>query len=131
MCSSDLNETSGLSTDQVNRCQLQAYIPANAEYGSLNLAAAVQVLSYELRVTVHAAVTTTTQQARELASHEEIEGLYAQIERASLETGFINPDSPKKLMPKFRRLFARTQLEREEVNILRGLVRTLREPKSR
>jgi tRNA/rRNA methyltransferase len=124
------NETSGLSTLEVNRCQLAATIPTDSEYGSLNLAAAVQVMTYELRMALAAPVSTFAP-ALELASHEELEGLYAQMEREFLATGFINPVAPKKLMDRFRRLFARTQLEREEVNILRGMIRTLREPKIR
>jgi tRNA/rRNA methyltransferase len=123
------NETSGLSTEQVNRCQLLAYIPTGAELGSLNLAAAVQVMAYELRMALRTAAPAEA--GLELATHEELESLYAFLEEQCLATGFINPAAPTKLMDKLRRLFARTQLEREEVNILRGMVRTLRNPKIR
>lgn len=124
------NETSGLSTQQVNRCQLLAYIPTGAELGSLNLAAAVQVMAYELHLAVLEAPTAGAPEL-ELATHEELESLYAYLEQECLASGFINPAAPTKLMDKLRRLFARTQLEREEVNILRGMVRTLRTPKQR
>ena len=123
------NETSGLSTEQVNRCQLLAYIPTGAELGSLNLAAAVQVMAYELRLALSTAAPAEA--GLELATHEELESLYAFLEEQCLASGFINPAAPTKLMDKLRRLFARTQLEREEVNILRGMVRTLRNPKLR
>jgi tRNA/rRNA methyltransferase len=121
------NETSGLSTAQVNLCQMIAAIPTDADYASLNLAAAVQVFAYELRLAVPGGQSKT--EAVKLASHEAIEGFYAQLESALIESGFLNPDQPKKLLPRIRRLFARTALEQEEVNILRGMVRALREPK--
>ena len=132
------NETSGLSTEQANRCQLLACIPTDAEFGSLNLGAAVQIMAYELRMTVLAAMASTAddpgaraEEPRELASHEELEHLYAQLEQDFLATGFMNPAMPGKLMPRLRRMFARAELDHEEVNILRGMVRTLRHPKTR
>jgi tRNA/rRNA methyltransferase len=123
------NEVCGLSTDQVKRCQLIATIAADPAHTSLNLAAAVQVFAYELRM--HAAGGALPDKPRDLASHDEIEGFYAHLEQELFAIGYLNPDQPKKLMQRVRRLFARTQLEREEVNILRGIVRTLRVPKKR
>ena len=117
------NETFGLTTEQVNKCSLLAAIPANPEYSSLNLAAAVQVFTYELRM---ASLGDLPQPAHsELASHEEVEGLYRHLEAVMAETGFFDPQHPKKLMPRLRRLFARAGLEPEEVNILRGLLKAL------
>jgi len=66
-----------------------------------------------------------------MASHDDVEGFYAQLEATMVETGFLNPEHPKKLMPRLRRLFARAQLEKEEVNILRGILKALRNPKKR
>jgi tRNA/rRNA methyltransferase len=123
------NEICGLSTDQVKRCQIVATIPADPDYSSLNLAAAVQVLAYELRM--HAVGNDIMDKPRDLASHGEIEGFYAHLEQELFATGYLNPDQPKKLMQRVRRLYARAQLEREEVNFLRGMVRTLRVPKKR
>lgn len=123
------NETYGLTGEQVNRCQMIATLPADPDYSSLNLAAAVQVFAYELRM---AASGTSAQQAGpegELASHEALEGFYVQLETVLIETGYLNPAQPKKLMQRLRRLYARAALEREELNILRGIVRTLRTPK--
>lgn len=118
------NETYGLTTAQVNTCSLIATIPANPDYSSLNLGAAVQVLAYELRMS--AAGDAEPQSApSNLASHEEIEGFYAHLESAMSETGFFDPEHPKKLMPRLRRLYARAGLEREEVNILRGILKAL------
>jgi tRNA/rRNA methyltransferase len=117
------NETSGLTTEDVNKCKLLAWIPANPAYSSLNLAAAVQVFAYELRMA--SAAPPAQPVATSLASHEEIEGFYAHLERVLCETGFMNPEMPKKLMPRVRRLFARSGLEPEEVNILRGILKAL------
>jgi tRNA/rRNA methyltransferase len=116
------NETYGLTTAEVNRCQLLATIPADPKYPSLNLAAAVQVFAYEMR---HAAMEGAPVEAKagRLASFDELEGLYAHLERGMVEAGFLNPEHPKKLMPRLRRLFARARLETEEVNILRGIVK--------
>jgi tRNA/rRNA methyltransferase len=116
-------ETSGLSTEQVNKCALLAAIPTDPDYPALNLAAAVQVFAYELRL---ASVDMRSVAVdRELAPHEEIEGFYRYLESVMTETGFFDPEHPKKLMPRLRRLFARAGLEREEVNILRGLLKAL------
>ena len=123
------NETSGLTTGDVNKCQLLAFIPANPEYSSLNLGAAVQVIAYELRMgTLNPAPSTSVP---ELAPHEAIEGFYEQLERKMVETGFFDPEHPKKLMPRIRRLFGRTRLEKDEVNILRGIVKALGRTKRR
>lgn len=124
------NETFGLTGFEVGKCQLLAAIPASPEYSSLNLAAAVQVFAYELR---QAALgrTVAIGKARALATHEEVERFYEHLERAMVENGFLNAKHPKKLMPRLRRLFNRAQLEREEVNILRGVIRALVSPKVR
>lgn len=124
------NETFGLTGTEVNRCQLLATIPANPQYTSLNVAAAVQVFAYELRLAVLGG-SVPTGKAGELASHEEVERFYAHLERAMIEGGFLNPEHPKKLMPRLRRLFGRAQLEKEEVNILRGVTKALSSPKKK
>lgn len=126
------NEQAGLTAAEVGMCQLIATIPADPDYSSLNVASAVQVLAYELRL---AAIGVTVRdypgKPPEHATHEEIERFYVHLEESLLEAGFLNPRSPKKLMARLRRLFGRAQLEQEEVNILRGVVKTLARPKSR
>jgi tRNA/rRNA methyltransferase len=114
-------ETFGLTNDEVGHCQNLAFIPANPDYGSLNLAAAVQVVAYELRMAAglvggYAAVTYP------LAPQDEIAGLHAHATRTLTALGFFNPQRPRRLLPRLRRLFARTRLEHEEVNILRGIL---------
>lgn len=121
------NETFGLTTAQVNLCRMIATIPADPDYASLNLAAAVQVFAYELRLALLGGARV--QAARSLASHDELEGFYAHLESALIESGYLNPRQPKKLMQRLRRLYARAELEQEEINILRGMLRTLRQPK--
>jgi tRNA/rRNA methyltransferase len=126
------NETHGLTQAEVSRCQLLATIPADPEYSSLNVAAAVQVLAYELRLAARGAtVRAYSGKPPEHATHEEIERFYEHLEQSLLAAGFLNPRSPKKLMERLRRLFGRTQLEQEEINILRGVIKTLAEPKKR
>jgi tRNA/rRNA methyltransferase len=123
------NETYGLTTADVNKCDLLATIPANPAYSSLNLGAAVQVLAYELRMA--AAIESDIADARALATHEEVEGFYEHLQRELVASGFLDPEVPKKLMPRIRRLFARAQLDGDEVNILRGILNTLAQPRNR
>ena len=117
-------ESFGLTNDDVSRCQNLAFIPANPDYGSLNLAAAVQVVCYELRMAAalaggYAAVTYP------LAAQHEVAGLHAHAARTLTALGFLNPQRPRRLLPRLRRLFARTRLEHEEVNILRGILASI------
>ena len=124
------NETYGLTAAEVERCQLLATIPASPRYSSLNLAAAVQVFAYEIRLAATQAIPQSCKPPP-LAGFEELEALYSHLEQAMVETGFFNPSHPKKLMPRLRRLFGRSRLEREEVNILRGLLKALQGKKQK
>ncbi len=119
-------EMSGLSNAQVLRCQRLAHIPANPEFSSLNLAAAVQVVAYELR---RAALNEAAPAPRGFppASAEENELLYRHAQETLVALGFLNPERPRRLMPRLRRLFARARLEKEEVNILRGVLSAIGE----
>ena len=114
-------EMSGLSNDELARCSAVATIPASPSYGSLNLAAAVQVVAYELRV---AAVGDAVWRAPRFpaATHDEVEALYAHAARTLADLRFLDPKLPRRLLPRLRRMFARTGLEHEEVNILRGIL---------
>jgi tRNA/rRNA methyltransferase len=126
------SEVRGLTTEQVQRCQMIAMILTDARHTSLNLAAAVQVFAYELRLhAMDAASANVANKPRNLATHEEVELFYAHLERELMACGFLNPAQPKRFMQRVRRMFARTQLDHEEVKILRGVVRTLRAPKKR
>lgn len=122
------NETSGLSNEELSLCQGLVTIAANPDYSSLNLAAAVQVLSYDIRQTWlrHA---SWPQPEMDAATGDEVERFYRHLEAALAELEFLNPGSPGKLMLKLRRLFARTRLAKEEVNILRGILTAAQEAK--
>jgi tRNA/rRNA methyltransferase len=122
------NERVGLPNEIVEKCNVLINIPANSEYSSLNLSQAAQVLAYECRM---AAIgdslpgPTGIGFQGDAASLTQIEGMYAHLEEALVSIGFLNADNPKKLMPRLKRLFSRTQLETEEVNILRGIARQI------
>ena len=120
------NETSGLSNVEVQRCQRTVFIPANPEYTSLNLASAVQLICYELRLAAFDGNPPLFSKAIPFASpratNDEVERFHAHLERVMIATGFLDPQQPKRLLPKLRRLFARTELERDEINILRGIL---------
>ena len=115
------NETSGLSNEELGHCQRLVTIPANAAYPSLNLAAAVQVAAYEVRIAAGAHRVWAAPRFRP-ATHDETEALYAHASRTLTALRFLNPAQPKRLLPRLRRLFGRAKLEREEVNILRGIL---------
>ncbi|WP_179402379.1 RNA methyltransferase [Burkholderia guangdongensis] len=121
------NERTGLANEHVEQCSALAHIPANPAYSSLNLAQAVQVLAYELRIAflehANASAPAVGHDAGTLAQSDEIERMYVHLENALIALDFLDPRNPKKLMPRLRRLFARTGLEREEVNILRGIAK--------
>lgn len=115
------NETYGLSNDEVALCQRTVTIPANVEYASLNLGAAVQVIAWEVRRQALAGTMPALPQLYgEPATHDDVERLLAHLERMMQESGFLDPAKPRRLMPRLRRLFSRAGLEREEVAILRG-----------
>lgn len=123
------NETSGLSNDELAQCGRWAMIPANPEYSSLNVAAAVQLLCYELRLALLAVPPAPTfAEAGMLATHDEVEGLIGQLEQMAVGSGFLDPQRPGRLMQRLRRLFSRAALEKEEVNILRGLLASFLKP---
>ena len=124
-------ERTGLTNEELGRCNLLVSIPANPDYSSLNLAAAVQVLCYELMLARAAAPAAADAPDTPLATADEMERLYEHLEAAALETGFLDPAKPKHLMRRLRRLFNRAQPDQNEVNILRGLLSALQEPKAR
>ena len=120
------NETSGLSNEEVQHCQRTVFIPASTEYTSLNLGSAVQILCYELRLAAfggHPPVQTKAVPfASPLATNDDVERFYTHLESVMVTTGFLDPQQPKRLMSKLRRLFGRSDLERDEINILRGIL---------
>lgn len=132
-------EMSGLSNAELDCCQLLAMIPANPEYSSLNLAMAVQVMCYEMRMQALELDGTKTDALEanrdgvaggmELANNEDLERFYAHLQETLLHIGYLNPAAPKKLFERLRRLYARARLEKEEINLLRGILTLTVTPK--
>ena len=116
------NEMAGLTNDEMFACQHLVHIPASKEFSSLNLAQAVQVVAYELHLSMDPTIPFARVEKR--ATVEDLEGLYAHLEEAAVKSGFMAPSS--RLRERWRRLFSRVPaFEREEVNILRGLLKAL------
>jgi tRNA/rRNA methyltransferase len=116
------NEAAGLTNEEMFACQHLVHIPASREFSSLNLAQAVQVVAYELHLSLDPAIPFA--RVEKQATVEDLEGLYAHLEEAAVKSGFMAPSS--RLRERWRRLFSRVPgLEREEVNILRGLLKAL------
>lgn len=126
------NETNGLTNEELQHCRAEVSIATNPEYGSLNLGAAVQIMTYllkEVSGNTAAVDTGATRYASPMATVDAVEGFYAQLEAALIEVGFHDPQRPRRLLPKIRRIFERTHLETDEVNILRGIVTALSAPR--
>ncbi|MGH8283707.1 MAG: RNA methyltransferase [Gammaproteobacteria bacterium] len=123
-------ERSGLTNEETDRCHFLIHIPVNTEYGSLNLAAAVQIMTYECMLA--RGMTGTLPQNESLAATaEEMEGLYSHLESAALASGFLDPGNPRHLMRRLRHLLGRARPDQSEVNILRGLLGALQKGKPR
>ena len=114
-------ETSGLTNEELQRCNLHLTIPANPAYPSLNLAMAVQVVCYELFKARGGRVAPTPADRR-LATVTEMEAFYEHLETALLRVGFLNPKAPRQVMTRMRRLFARVGLDETELGMMRGML---------
>ena len=121
-------EMSGLTNAELDCCQLLAMIPANPEYSSLNLAMAVQIMCYELRMAALEGKLDAPA-GEVLATNDELERFYSHLEETLLQIGYQNTNAPKKLFERMRRLYSRARLEKEEVNLLRGVLTLTQEPR--
>lgn len=117
-------ERTGLTNDELQTCHYHVCIPANPEYSSLNLAMAVQTISYEIRVAhlEQEKLGYPEAEVPEYPRHKELEMLYQHLEKVMIDTRFISEDQPNKVMNKLRRLFSRARPEQQEINILRGIL---------
>lgn len=118
-------EHSGLTNEELDRCHYLLHIPCNPEFSSLNIAAAVQVVAYELRMAVFseepkAAVPRRSEDR--LATADETAALYDHLEQVLYDIDFTRPDKSRSLMRRLKRLFNRAHLEKKEVDILRGVL---------
>lgn len=131
-------EDRGLTNEELQRCNYHVCIPTDEEYGVLNVAAAVQVLAYEVRMAHLLAAQTPVPEARrmpleflhwdqDVVPHGDMERFYDHFETMLLETGFLTPDNPRQLMTRARRLFGRVRLDRIEYNMWRGIFTRLQE----
>jgi len=114
-------ERTGLSNEELDRCHYLVQIPSNPEYSSLNIAAAVQIIVYELGLLAgnraHAG-----EAGIDYATAQQMEQFYGHLEKTLMELEFLDPANPKQLMRRLRRLFARTRPDQNEINILRGIL---------
>jgi len=117
-------ESSGLSNEELDRCNYLVHIPTNPIYSSLNLAAAVQVLCYEIRQSwrAEAGAPVDPLSIREVATAEQLEGFHQHLEQALLDIGFADPQQCDRLLRRLRCLFHRARPDRDELNILRGIL---------
>jgi tRNA (cytidine32/uridine32-2'-O)-methyltransferase len=121
------SEQHGLTNVELELCQYQVHIPAAADYGVLNLAAAVQVLAYEIRLASLDLMATNEHDLAELdfATIAELESFYQHLADVVQELGVLNPAQPRQLMQRLRVLFGRTRLDKTELNILRGILKAM------
>jgi tRNA (cytidine32/uridine32-2'-O)-methyltransferase len=115
-------EKSGLHNDDLALCHTLLTIPTNPDFSSLNLAMAVQVLTYELRVAASLDAGPSFEREAPPATGEEMEHFYAHLEQVCRDIEFLDPDNPRLLMRRMRRLFVRARPDKNEVNILRGIL---------
>lgn len=138
-------EDRGLTNEELQLCHGHVYIPTDSEYGVLNVSAAVQVLAYETRMAhLEAADAAAVRAPRrpptstempmtlvpwdeELVSLDDMAGFYAHCEQTLVAVGFLDPENPRQIMTRLRRLFGRTRLDRPEYNLLRGFFKRVLE----
>jgi tRNA (cytidine32/uridine32-2'-O)-methyltransferase len=116
-------ERTGLTNEELQKCHCHVYIPANPEYSSLNLAMAVQTVSYEVRMAyLETQKYTGEKKIDEYPRAKELELFYEHLEKVTTQTQFINKKHPGMVMTKLRRMFTRARPEQQELNILRGIL---------
>ena len=115
-------EHSGLTNEELEKCHYLVHIPTNPDYSSLNLAAAVQVLCYELMLFSPDENSHLEDEARDLASAAEMESFFGHLEQTLVELEFLDASHPRKLMRRLRRFFNRARPDKTEMNILRGVL---------
>lgn len=122
-------ESTGLTNEELNVAHLHMNIPSNPEYSSLNLAQAVQLVAYELRLMIlelegHLDCRQDKREAP-LASREKLQGFYSHLEKFLQDIQFLNPNQPRRLMARLKRLYARAEPDEQDINILRGMLTTI------
>ena len=123
------SERFGMANDDVYRCHACLSIPTRADYGSLNLSQAVQLIAYDWREALGGFDVEPRTTDPTLADAASVQGLLTHWQQTMVEIGFLDPAAPKKLLPRLNQLLNRAQLSREEVDILRGLARFVGKPR--
>lgn len=118
-------EHSGLTNEHLDLCHTLLTIPTDPGFSSLNLAMAVQVLTYELRMAGIFDDVPVTRPVVPLATGEEMEHFFAHLEQIITASGYLDPQNPRHLMRRLRRLFSRAEPDRNEINILRGILKSV------
>lgn len=121
------SERYGMRNEDVYRCHAALRIPTNPGYGSLNLAAAMQVVAYEWRMALGGFEVPEAPRAPVAADARAVAGMLQHWEQALVDIGFLDPAAPKKLMPRLNQLFNRAQPTPEEIHILRGVAKSMAE----
>jgi tRNA/rRNA methyltransferase len=119
------SERFGMQNEDVYRCHVALSIPTDPNFGSLNLGAAVQLIAYDWREALGGFAVASATGERKLADAAEVAGMLRHWEAALADIGFLDPASPKKLMPRLNQLFNRAQLSTEEIHILRGVAKAM------
>jgi tRNA/rRNA methyltransferase len=126
------SERFGMTNEDVYRCHAALTIPTNPDFGSLNLAAAIQVIAYEWRMALGGfgsdsqdGPSTSSGRTEVLADAQSVAGMLEHWEKSLVDIGFLDPQAPKKLMPRLNQLFNRAQLTPEEIHILRGVAKAM------
>ena len=116
-------ESAGLSNDEIETCNMLLKIPANNQYSSLNVAAAVQLICYEIMMSgnVNHIIDDTGADKVPLATSEEMRLFYQHLEQCLIDLDYYDPEKPRRLMRRMKRLFNRALLDQNELNILRGI----------
>ena len=115
-------ERSGLTNAEIDKCHTLIRIPAATRFSSLNVAAAVQIVGYEMRLAAYGASVAPAAPQAPPATADELEGFYRHLEETLVRIGYLDPAAPKLLMRRLRRLFSRAEPDRAEINILRGIL---------
>lgn len=119
------SERLGLSNDDVYRCHMCLSIPTAPDYGSLNLAQAVQLIAYEWRQALGGFAVQARTTPAQAADAQAVQGLLDHWQQVLIDIGYLDPGAPKKLMPRLNQALNRAQITVEEVHILRGIARTI------
>jgi len=120
------NEQSGLTNEDLARCQQLVHIPTTPDFGSLNLAMAAQVICYELRMAApNRPAPVGPQRDEPLATAADLDALHEHLERLLTASGFLHPEHQRQVKLKLRRIFQRAELDQNEVRLLRGMLTSL------